>query len=348
MVSKSSGVAAPIVMSPRAPQVSWVRMWSVALLICTGTLGSAEAYWRANGLRPSVADSKELWHFHRQRVCWSDRKTIVLLGSSRIQAGICQQTLCDLLPDFQVVQLAVKGARSPIGTLFDLAQDDRFRGIVICDVIDPFFSRDQWADQATHYSFRPGFVASCEAMLARLTQGRFALLRWNGSLQALLNGRVRQESLGPHWWISADRTLNYEFAPSDRGVSSTASQRPNARSFQYDEQRILSSADRAEINSAISAIDARGGQVIFIRMPSSGADLVNELSFYPKAECWDRIVAGLSARSIHFMDVPALREFECPDGSHLDHRQSRTFTSALVDELMQRNSLKAGWQQSSR
>jgi hypothetical protein len=82
-------------------------------------------------------------------------------------------------------------------------------------------------------------------------------------------------------------------------------------------------------------IRARGGEVVLIRMPTSG-DLwtLHELQ-YPRAEYWDRLVAVTGLPAIHFADYPGLSGFECPDFSHLDARDSPRFTQALAAILVE-------------
>ncbi len=48
---------------------------------------------------------------------------------------------------------------------------------------------------------------------------------------------------------------------------------------------------------------------------------------------WDAFAASTSAPTIHWVDVPGMARLSCPDGSHLDARDTRAFTEALVQEL---------------
>ena len=85
-----------------------------------------------------------------------------------------------------------------------------------------------------------------------------------------------------------------------------------------------------------SAIERRGGKVVFVRMPTSDEHWALDESKYPKALYWDRFAAVAEATAIHFLDVPGLAGFECPDTSHLDTRDSVAFTGRLVHELLDR------------
>ena len=58
-----------------------------------------------------------------------------------------------------------------------------------------------------------------------------------------------------------------------------------------------------------------------------------------RARYWDRLAEHTGAITIHFHDLPRVRELPLPDGSHLDLRDAPTFTAALLDELARRGVL---------
>jgi hypothetical protein len=84
-----------------------------------------------------------------------------------------------------------------------------------------------------------------------------------------------------------------------------------------------------------SKIRSHGGNVIFVAMPSS--DMVREIENrrYPRELFWDRFINESSTTGIHSAYEPRLKEFVCPDGSHLDVRDQARFTHRLVDVIGQ-------------
>lgn len=80
----------------------------------------------------------------------------------------------------------------------------------------------------------------------------------------------------------------------------------------------------------IERIQSRGGKVIFVAYPLSG-DIweLNEKAF-PRKDFWNSFALKTSAQTIHFKDYPEL-QFELPDGSHLDSRDSSAYTKALME-----------------
>jgi hypothetical protein len=89
---------------------------------------------------------------------------------------------------------------------------------------------------------------------------------------------------------------------------------------------------------SVHAIEARGGRVIFMRLPSSGPVLELEDRFAPRAATWDRLLRESGAPGVHFQDYPELQGFDCPEWSHLGAEDSVEFSRGLV-RVMQRGGL---------
>lgn len=129
----------------------WLRIWLLAVLVLSASIGTLEAFWREQGYRPSVPDTVDLWAFWRTRVYEPRGNVLVFLGTSRIRADVHIETLARSLPKFRFVQLGVNGDVGPIGTLRSLARDERFRGIAVCELAAPFLKRSRWNDQQGYF-----------------------------------------------------------------------------------------------------------------------------------------------------------------------------------------------------
>jgi hypothetical protein len=93
-----------------------------------------------------------------------------------------------------------------------------------------------------------------------------------------------------------------------------------------------------EIESYVKLIQARGGRVVFVRMPSEGEILEFEKKYYPRSTCWDVLAARTSAHCIHFYDSPAMGKLKCPDESHLDAKDRKEFTQLLIGFMLEKRS----------
>ena len=83
----------------------------------------------------------------------------------------------------------------------------------------------------------------------------------------------------------------------------------------------------------LEKLRGRGGKVVFVRFPVTGALKQLEDKATPRQGPWDRLLKETSAPGIYFEDYPELANFECPEWSHLSNEQSVEFTRRLVPHL---------------
>jgi hypothetical protein len=80
----------------------------------------------------------------------------------------------------------------------------------------------------------------------------------------------------------------------------------------------------------VEKIRSRGGKVVFVRFPSTGGLRQLENKITPRAAYWDRVLEVTRAPGIHFEDYAELKDFDCPEWSHLTKKDATKFTSLLV------------------
>jgi hypothetical protein len=93
------------------------------------------------------------------------------------------------------------------------------------------------------------------------------------------------------------------------------------------------------VKAACDKIKARGGEVIFVRTPSSGPLLAMERVAFPRERFWNKLLATTGCQGIHFEDYSPIANFECPEFSHLSVPQAVTFTKTFVEILKDK-----GWE----
>jgi hypothetical protein len=142
------------------PRLPWGRVFLSALVLVVVSISGLDAHWRGQGFRPTVPETKALWYFWRHLVYRGDGKVIVLAGTSRIAAAVSLATMCEYLPDYRVVQLAIPGDGSCVGLLKDLMNDPDFRGTVICELDTPLLERSRWEGNPEFRTFRDPTMAS--------------------------------------------------------------------------------------------------------------------------------------------------------------------------------------------
>ena len=87
------------------------------------------------------------------------------------------------------------------------------------------------------------------------------------------------------------------------------------------------------VKTATDKIKARGGEIVFVRTPSSGDYLNGEKMGFPREKYWDRLLAYTNCAGIHFEDYPAIDHFVCPEFSHLSQPDAVIFTKHLIEIL---------------
>lgn len=89
----------------------------------------------------------------------------------------------------------------------------------------------------------------------------------------------------------------------------------------------------ARTKEHVARIQARGGKVVFLRLPVTGPLTEREEQLAPRAATWDRLVRENGVPAIHFAEHPELSAFDCPEWSHLSAEDSVAFTRLLVPHL---------------
>ena len=321
----------------RIPPGTWGRTWLLAAVLFAALLAGYEATWRGLGFTPSINDGPDAWAVARDRV---RPDSVVFAGTSRIQADLDPGVWAESWAA-RPVQLAISGG-SPLPVLEQLSRDPTFRGTVILDALprmlfdtekdrEKLVSRWLRSYRKTHRSPARTSEARLRIPLtANLVSTR--LSPWQFFGRSFLRSDL---SRIPYATMGTNRFMQLDFNKVD------LNQRIDVIYHQVQEQGQPAVGTEIEetlqrIERAVSKIRSRGGNVVLVHFPHDGKirDLENEL--YPRATYWDALVARVDAPAIHFADEPALSAYRCPDGSHLDVRDTADFTRDLADLVRER------------
>lgn len=327
---------------PRADS-RWRASFALAAVIVIACVGSWEIYCRAHGFVPSVSDDPELWALMRHRANTLGEDAVVLVGSSRMQMDIQRDAFADATGWQPAVQLAVvRGPSVPV--LEHLAADPGFRGKVICEVnpvlfftdtpnidhmLDPYFaafrefSFGKQVEQRLSMWFQRHFVT-------RLPDLAFGELReaWKyGRLPLPSYNAVISEDRFRHGNYSKFLNLKRVNQQNARALDATA---PNTLSPSRFAQRLR------RIHASVEAIRARGGDVIFVHLPSAHHVIDFERRHWKRSEYWDKLALATNATSIHYEDFPELAGFVPPDGDHLGRAAANAFSTRLGTILVRK------------
>lgn len=316
-----------------------------------------EMYWRGQGLPLSYNDDESMWASKRREIYGSTPAKPVVIGSSRIKFGLDLSTWAHTTGE-KPVQLSMDGT-SPRPMLTDLGNDPAFAGTLIIDVTEMlFFTPDgsfpekEAIKRVTAYpnwslSQQAGFYMNraLESSLLFLDDRNLALNpllnllplparpgAWGGPQfprEFYVVNRDRQSAMTPAFVADTALQNKVKAVWLDVGAHSP----PNP----VDGPALTAILDATK--RSIDQIRARGGQVLFVRTPSTGIMREVEKKMYPRAKYWDRLLAHTQTQGIYFEDYTSLNQFVCPEWSHLTPQDAILFTEALIPVIAE----KTGW-----
>ena len=340
------------------PQIPWRGITVVVVVVVIAAACAWEVYCRSIGYGPTLNDNEDLWTINRQRV---KPESVVIIGDSR---GWYDLDLDELQKGLgkRPVQLAMGGGCGyPV--LADLANDKTFHGTIICSFVPwlffappgtPPMERGEKAVRRSHTQ-TPAQCAS--QYLAIPLEEHVAFLKQQDLTLDDLLKRIpipnRPGALVPPRGPPYFGTLDWERRA--RMIEECA--RPGSE-LQKRIQQIwlplftppppptyipkdvfmakMKEAIEKRFRDTIAAVEklrARGGKVVFVRLPVSGGLKALEAKTTPRNQTWDPLLQGTGAPGIYFEDFPELAGFNCPEWSHLSAGDSVEFSKRLVPHL---------------
>lgn len=320
-------------------------VWLLAVLLAATVLYALDRHGRALGMPTGLIDSMQLWSLQRDRVYGVAPRPVVFIGASRSAYGIDPKTWRSLVPDSKPVMLSLNG-RHPVALLRDLAADDAFRGLVICDVDTHGMLRRWWhlqQDYVDYYHQRWNLNWRVHRLVLNVWQRTSVLanpvLGWKAELQRWFDGGTVHI---PVIRIDSNRGGEILFEQMDPAASAKAFDDDADRKMREPRpDREAFMADARQIQSWVRQIQARGGDVVFFQPPVSGRVAALEREYFDRAAYWDAFAALEGIHALHADDVPAMRALILPDHSHVSAAGRPVLTRLLVEELRRRGWIEA-------
>ena len=340
------------------PDQAWGRVGLGMVALAAAALLTWEIIVRsALGYGQSYTDGPLLWGFWRDRLKGWDENAVAIVGSSRIRFDLVHEQVSEAIGDAPIAHLAINGSvQRPV--LHDLAQDPSFRGTVLVgytpglfwvpggpnmtmttEVTDKYPRRTP-SDKASQYiAFLPqsvfAFLNKEDLALPKLLRETLALPNREGVMvpprMPPYLAKVEADR-GERMWEKLE--TDPEFQAEVQGIWKTLFQLAPPLPPE------LIAKERAEVAADVAAIRARGGDVIFIRFPSSGWIREHERENNPREALWDPLIEETGAVGIHFEDYPELSGYTCPEWSHLTRADSETFTRDLLRILKEQGAIR--------
>ncbi len=329
----------------------------LALALLIACIAAWEIYLRHQGFGLSYNDDEALWAYHRQRIYQASTANPVIIGSSRMKFNIDLATWKAASGSFPT-QLSLVGT-SPRPLLADLANDTDFHGTVLVGVTEGLFFTptgsfpERQARKCVGFYPKWSIAQRSGFAIGRLLESRLLFL---DEEQFSLRGLMSQSGVANRPGVFAlpafpqkfvTRDFNRQTSMTPEFVADTALQNQVKAIWMYVANQAprqpmpdsVLTAIFQEVSDQVAEIQARGGKVLFARMPSSGPIWEGERQAFPKEKYWDRLLKETSAPGIHFADYPELARYDCPEWSHLSPEDAKTFTADFMRIIRQ----QTGW-----
>lgn len=317
---------------------TWLKTLGTGLLAGILLITGWECYWRSAGFSPVIEDDLGIWAIERLTLQKSKKTVIALLGASRMQLDVNPQ-LIEERTGAKAVMLAIDGS-SPLPVLEDLASDKSFHGFVLCSLLPQWLADSRrgksrsakWVRKYHQQKWSSWINTHLSILLQSIFVFRYPGLLPGKLWEKFLDGESPKPPYAP---LRKDRYRQADYSKTD--IDRLRKARIKRQQEIVDRAKPLSQQEFTErirkIETMVQQIRSRGGQVIFLRLPSSGEIRDLEEKTWPRSKYWDHFATHVSAPAYHFADFPELSRFDCPDDSHLDYQDAKTFTYALVDIL---------------
>jgi hypothetical protein len=339
------------------PRQPWLTLFFVALVGVIAGFALWEQKVRSLGYGPTYNDTPNFWAEQRALAKGATREQFVFAGTSRTLFDMDLEVVHEAMGGPMPIQLATVGS-NPMVVLADLAADENYAGTTIVDIVPgliaaaagpPISNPQGFVDHYHAWSpanrFELALVLWLEARLAFINQEDL-------SLPALLENHLglpnRPEVFAPKlpdYMYTLDRARRgkmVDWIANDPQAMHKVQQtwvalgggppRPEVFTDEAWKKMLSDGWERnlASLVASVKAIEARGGRVIFSRLPSTDQVRDFEARNFPRADFWDRILRESGAPGIHFEDYPELRGFSCPEWSHLSGPDSVEYTRRWV------------------
>ncbi len=320
----------------------------MATIVVT-VVAACEIYLRSHGITIAYDDAPPLWASKYAKVYEPAEKTVVFIGSSRLKDDL-DIPVWEKMTNTTAVQLAIEGS-SPRPVFDFLANDPNFKGRLIVDVTESLFFSNAPPNVETPNKYikytkdeTPAQRVSCQ--INRFLESKLVFLDKNS---LALNAKLDALELP-----SRKGVFMMPIFPMDFGYTTYERQNYMTNRFLVDSNlqnqvkniwrffntfphRPTSDDDikavLQNVKENVDKIKARGGDVLFVRTPSSEFYKDIETKDYPRERFWNPLLAYTNCKGVHYADYQAIDHFICPEYSHLSPAQASVFTREFIEIL---------------
>lgn len=334
------------------------KPFTIAILLSVLLLGYWEFNARSNGYIAVIDDNKSLWADTYAQLEKSSSNDIVFLGSSRVHFDI-QLDEWEAETGIRPIMLASDGT-TPTPIFQDIVNNTDYTGTVIIGITPGLFFTPNiretffWNRAAVRLEqYYDGTYAQYLNHLVSIPlEETFAFLNgneedWNDDLDlktilAQIKVGNRASSPVPPFYnfakVDMDRnTTMFEKTKTDTAFANTIIKVWNF--FGSGAPPAVKEPVIGLYNELIPKFEARGGNVVFLRCPSSGGNRFGENMGIPRADFYDVFLKETNSTGFHFEDYDVLNKYNCPEESHLYTPDAKQFTTDLAKIMIKEGAI---------
>lgn len=340
--------------SPPDTVYPWGRFWCATLFVTLAVVAGYEGVCRYRGFRPTVRDDIHTWVRARNRLVGVAAPKVVICGTSQSMLlrpeAFAKEWNCGA-----PVVLSIAGG-NPFPTFEELCEEPLFTGLVLFDVhysklfSGDFCNPDGQPDRSYVDAYRRQRIADqIERRLSGLVEMTLGSRRAEVIPDPL---RIYDWTRCGSWprvqshssaWLGIDRVYR-----CDSEFQDDYPDRLRRKKEEYIphivKQEVPSTdavhADHSRLRECVRSLHAKGGKVVFIRLPRDSTFFEIESSKFPREEYWDRFVREIGAETLNCEDLPELCGFTFPDGVHIDLHESQELSVRLARQLLRTGAVK--------
>jgi hypothetical protein len=340
------------------PALPWRGLTVAVVLMVIAATCAWEFYCRSIGYGPTLNDNEDLWTSARRRV---KPESVVIIGDSR---GWFDLDLDELEKGLgkRPIQLAMGGGCAyPV--LADLANDENFHGTIICSVLPRLFFAPpgtppmergekavrRWHTQTPAQRASQYLAMPLEEHVAFLKQEELTLEDLLKRLPIPNRPYAQVPPRPPPYFSTLDRERRARMIEECARPGSelarmiqqiwiplfTPPPPPTYIPKEEFAKKMRGAIEQRfhDVVAAVQKLRARGGKLVFVRLPYTDGLKALEDRGTPRAQTWDPLLKGTAAPGIYYEDFPELSGFNCPEWSHLSAGNSVEFSKRFVPHL---------------
>ncbi len=339
------GVAQPVPVRD-IPDQPWraISLTVLALLILFTSLWE----WRMRTLELVPGDVStsfyDVWATQRRQV---DQHNIpvALIGDSRILYDTDLNRVAQLT-GIRPLQLGIPGGTGLL-VLEDIANDSHFKGLAIVGMSESSYFDTHYVVIRTRTALdlsrweSPSKQASFQVQ--RVLSKGLAMLDDSYQLSTLvihLDPDWRRGVRGPYhdvWKMGETEASGQSYLWRRLDHDQYLSEHARSVWHQFATPVPLDDASiqavLARSKAAVDKIRGRGGDVVFLRPPSSPDLREVEEKHLARQRAWDPLLAYTNTKGVHTDDLPNAQHLILPEGSHLSHACATVFTDAYIRSI---------------